>query len=199
MSYAPYTNLQATNDFTTFQFSSPTLSDPTIRQLRFIGQPGGRIYQVEIRNRPADKRDDPSWPDSKDFYRVVLTALLIIEIYSERYHRRVLRFSGDTPLNALVFGTILARYHHLLKQLFLIETETPVTAGAAEKDRFGGFPGTPGSNERSYGFAIKRKPIPFFSVHTIESSWNGTSRMFNNDFTIEMDKTIRIGLTLPTV
>jgi hypothetical protein len=199
MSYAPYYNLQATTDFATFQFSSPTLPEPTIRQIRFIGQQGGQIYQAEFRNRPADKRDDPSWPDSKDFFCVVLTALLIIEAYSERYPRRILRFSGDTTPKALVFGTILTRYHHLLKPLFTIEAETPAPYSAGGNDRFCGLSGSPGANERSYAFVIKRKPVPFFSIHTIESTWNGTSRIFNNDFEIEMDKSIRIGLVMPNI
>jgi hypothetical protein len=186
MSYAPYSNLQATADFATFQFNSPTLSGPGARQLRFVSQQGvsrqgvsqqgGGVYHVEFRNKPADKKDDPSWPESKDFYCVVLTALLIVEIYSERYPRRILRFTGDTTLKALVYGSILTRYHHLLKQVFTIETAAQPAGG---------------------NFFIQRKPVPFFSIHTIESTWNGSSRIFNNDFSIELDKSIRIGLTLP--
>jgi hypothetical protein len=212
MSYAPYTNLQATPDFATFQFSSPTLPEPTIRQLRFNSQQGGRIYHTEFRNRPTDKKDDPSWQDSKDFLCVVLTTLQIIEIYSERYPRRILRFSGDTTPKALVFGTILTRFHHLLNPLFLIETESPghgatrgnertcvLPGGAGGNDRCNASPGGRSGNDRSYAFLIRRKPVPFFSVHTIESTWNGTSRIFDNRFSIELDKSIRIGLTLPTL
>lgn len=192
MSYAPYTNLQATTDFASFQFDSPTLPEPTTRQVRFIGQQNGRIYQADLRNlkngqeqRPAAKQDDASWPDSKDFLSVVVTVIQIIEVYSERYPRRILRFPGDSPLKALVFGTILTRFHHLLCPLFQVETETP---GPMRMD-----------NERSYAFLIKRKPVPFFSVHTIESTWSGMSRIFNTGFSIGIDKSIRVGLTLPTI
>src|SRR5215475_8280016 len=114
MSYAPYTNLQATPDFATFQFNNPTLSDPTIRQVQFNGQQGGRVYYVEFRNRPAGRKDESSWIESRDFHCVVLTTLQILEIYSDRYPRRILRICGNTTPKSQVFGTILTRYSHLL-------------------------------------------------------------------------------------
>ena len=181
MSYAPYSNLQATPDFTTFQFSNPSLSDPTIRQVQFNGQPGGRLYHVEFRSKPADRKDDGSWLESKDFHCVVLTTMQILEIYSDRYPRRILRISGNSTPKAQVFGCILTRYSHLLSSLFLIEKETT------------------SQNRSGSDYLIRRKPIPFFSIHTIESRWSGSSRIFKTDFSIELDKSIRIGLTLPTV
>jgi hypothetical protein len=187
MAYAPYTDLEATPDFATFQFISPTLPESTLRQVRFNGQPsqlsqlsgqqGGRIYNVDFRNKTTDRRDDPSWPESKDFFCTVLTALQIIEIYSERYPGRILRFNGDTMAKALVFGAILGRFHHLLAPLFDVE--------AKERDR-------------SSLFLIKRKPFPCFSISTVESIWNGTSQIFHNRFSIKLDKRVRIGLILPT-
>jgi hypothetical protein len=202
MAYAPYTNLQATPDFATFQFTSPTLPEPTIRQVRFNGHQGGRIYHVEFRSQPADKKDDPSWQESKDFFCLVLTTIQIIEIYSERYPRRVLRFMGDTALKAFVFGTILVRFRHLLAPLFQIETETPGQGSSGGMERPCAFAGSPNGKNGSYGscaFLMKRKPFPYFSIHTVESTWNGISRIFNNRFSIELDKSIRIGLTVPSM
>jgi hypothetical protein len=199
MSYAPYTNLQATPDFATFQFTSPILPEPIIRQIRFNGHQDGRIYHAEFRNKPTDKKDDPAWPETKDFLCVVLTLLQIIEIYSERYPRRILLFSGDTARKDLVFWTILARFRHLLVPLFQIEAETPDPNGSDGKRRSGPFSGSSGGKDRSYAFLIRRTPFPHFSINTIESTWNGTSRIFNNRFSIGLDKRIRIGLTLPTV
>ena len=209
MSYAPYTNLQATPDLATFQFTSPTLSEPIIRQVRFNGHQDGRIYHAEFRNKPTDKNDDPAWPETKDFLCVVLTTIQIIEIYSERYPRRILLFSGNTARKELVFWTILARFRHLLVPLFQIEAETPDPNSSDGKGRsspFSGGPGgkdrhrmPPGGKDRSYAFLIRRTPIPHFSINTIESTWSGTSRIFNNRFSIGLDKRIRIGLTLPTV
>ena len=195
MSYAPYTNLQATPDFATFQFSSPTPPEPIIRQVRFIGQQGGRIYQVEFRNKPAGKKDDPPCRDMDDLFCVELTILQIIEIYSERYPRRILRCDINTMPNALVFTTIMTRYRHLLNPLFVIEQEVMPPSAVVGNER----PGGPGGNERSYAWIIKRKPIPFFSIHTIESTWNGSSRIFKRDFSIELEKSIRVGLTMPTI
>jgi len=212
MSYAPYTDLQATPDFTTFQFTSPTLPEPSIRRLRFNCHQGGSIYHVEFRSKPTDKKEDPAWRNSKDFLCVVLTTIQIIEIYSERYPRRILRFSGDTVPKALVFGTILVRFHHLLAPLFQIETETPGPNGSIgkersclfsgcpdENDRHRASPGSPGGKDRSCAFLMKRNPFPYFSVHTVESTWNGTSRIFNNRYSIGLDKRVQIGLTLPIV
>jgi hypothetical protein len=199
MSYAPYTDLQATPDFATFQFTSPTLPEPSVRQVRFNGHQGGGSYHVEFRSKPTDKKDDPSWPDSKDFLCVVLTTIQIIEIYSERYPRRILWFIGNTAPKALVFGTILVRFRHLLVPLFHFETETPGLNSSDGKERPCPFSGSPGGKDRSYAFFMKRKPFPYFSVHTVESNWNGTSRIFNNRFSINLDKRVQIGLTLPTV
>jgi hypothetical protein len=177
MAYAPYTNLEATPDFATFEFISPTLPEPTMRQVRFNGRSNRNqdrhIYHVEFRNNTTDRKDDPSWPDSKDFFCTVLTVLQIIEIYSERYPGRVLRLSGDTMAKARVFGAILGRFHHLLAPLFNVEAEAPGPA---------------------YSFLIKRKPISFFSVNTVESTWNGSSQIFHNPFSIKLDKRVRMQL-----
>jgi hypothetical protein len=202
MPYAPYTNLEATPDFATFQFISPTLPDATVRQVRFNGQfngqQGGRIYHVDFRNKTTDRRDDPSWPDSKDFFCTVLTVLQIIEIYSERYPGRILLFNGDSMAKALVFGTIAGRFHHLLAPLFDVEAETSGPGRDGGKERC--YPLTGGAEERdrSYLFLVKRKPFPCFSISTVESIWNGTSQIFHNRFSIKLDKRVRIGLTLPT-
>lgn len=199
MAYAPYTNLQATPDFAMFQFASPTLPEPTIRQVRFISHQGGRIYHVELRSQPAHKKDDAHWTDSKEFFCAVLTVLQIIEIYSERYPRRILRFCGDTAIKVLFFGTIFERFHHLLAPFFQIEPEMPVRGEGNGKERPCPFAGGPEGKDRFHAFLVTRKPFPYLSIHTVESTWNGNSRIFNNRFSIELDKSIRIGLTLPTV
>jgi hypothetical protein len=199
MAYAPYTHLEATPDFATFQFISPTLPEPTVRQVRFNGHPGGRIYHVEFRNGESNKIDDPNWSESKDFFCTVLTTLQVIEIYSERYPRRVLRFSGNSTLKAMVFGTILARYYHFLAPLFDIETETPGLASPGEKERSCRFASGFIEGDRSYAFLVKRKLRPGFSINTVESIWHGTSRIFHDRYSVRLDQRIRIGVTLPPI
>jgi hypothetical protein len=56
-----------------------------------------------------------------------------------------------------------------------------------------------GCEPDSISFVLKRKPIPYLTVHSIHSTWKGLSRLFENRFSIELDKTIRVGLTMPTV
>ena len=159
MSYAPYTNLQATPDFATFQFTSPTLPEPIIRQVRFNGHHDGRIYHAEFRNKPTDKKDDPAWPETRDFLCVVLTTIQIIEIYSERYPRRILLFTGDTARKELVFWTILVRFRHLLVPLFQIEAETPDPDSSDGKGRPCPFPGGPGEKDRHHTPLAQRTGI----------------------------------------
>lgn len=199
MAHAPYSNLEATPDFATFQFISPSLPESTVRQVRFNGHQGGRIYHVEFRNGEPNKKDAPNWPDSRDFLCTVLTTLQIIEIYSERYPRRVLRFCGNSTVKALVFGTILARFHHLLIPLFDIETETPGSDSSDKPERPCPFSGGPVEKDRSHAFLIRRKPVPCFSLNTVESTWNGTSRIFHDRFSIKLDRQVRIGVTLPPI
>ncbi|HUB62817.1 MAG TPA: hypothetical protein VL978_19015 [Puia sp.] len=199
MAYAPYTRLEATPDFATFQFSSPTLPEPIVRQARFNGHQGGRIYYVDFRNSEPGKKDDLDWQESKDFFCTVLTVLQIIEIYSERYPRRVLWLTGNSILKALVFGTILARFHHLLIPLFDIGAETPGPDSSDKNERSWPYSGGSAEKEHCPAFRISRKPVPCFSLNTIESTWNGTSRIFRDRFSVKLDKRIRIGVTLPPI
>ncbi|HET6255889.1 MAG TPA: hypothetical protein VFE32_17565 [Puia sp.] len=195
MAYAPYTNLKATPDFAFFQFTSPTQPDPTIRQVRFNQQQNGRVYLVDFQSYPAGKKEDRSWPETEDFLCVLLTIVQIIEIYSERYPRRLLLFNVKTPLHTLVFGSIVLRYAYLLFPVFMFEPEKPETAD--EKARHCPLCPRPDKTERIDSFVLRRLPFPYFSTHTVESTWKGTSQIFNTRFSIELDKTTRVSAILP--
>ncbi len=184
MSFTPNTNLQATPDFSKFQFRTETTNGFVDRLVRFSGQKGGQIYQVEFRNREPGIKDELSWLHSDKFLDAVVTLVLIVEIYSERYPRRVLRFNPDNDVKAQLFGNMSGRFNYLLKPLFTIKWENQNIARNGE-------------DSHCRPFLIRRKPMPYFSIHTIESNWRGTSRIFKNDFKIELDKSIRVRLTLP--
>lgn len=184
MSHTPYTNLQATLDFSNFQFSTETTNGFVDRLVRFRGQKGGQICQVDFQNREAGIEDDPSWPQSDEFLDAVVTLVLIVEIYSERYPMRVLRFSPDSHIKAHLFGNMCGRFKYLLETLFTIKWENHDIARSCE-------------NRCCRPFLLRRKPTPYFSVHSVETNWRGTSRIFNNRFKIELEKSIRIDLTVP--
>lgn len=184
MSFTPITDLEATPDFSNFQFRTETTNGLSFRRVRFCGQKDGQIYQVEFKNCETEIKEDLSWPLNDGFLDVALTLILIIEIYSDRYPKRVLKFSPDNQVKAFLFSKITGRFKYLLEKLFIIEKEA-------------------NSNETVFQgqiycrFLLKRKPIPFISLHTIESNWRGQSRIFQNDFKIELEKSVRIGLTNP--
>lgn len=185
MQYTPYTNLQATPDFANFHFTSSTLPEPTERQVRFISQPGGRIYLVDLRNKPAERKDGPNWPETRDFLVVTCTLIQIIEIYTERYPTRVLRFRADNRIKRLIFSNIALRFGDLLSRLFLLDKDQPDSLQS--------------ENDPVPVFHIQRKVIPFVAVNTVRSTWNGTSRIFDKPFMVEIDRSIRVGMTLPVI
>jgi hypothetical protein len=186
MNCKPYTSLQATPDFANFEFSSPTLSEPIVRQVKFLSQQGGQSYLVEFRNKPTGKKDDPGWPETKDFLQVIATTIEIIEIYSERYPRRILRFCADSRQKRLVFGTILKGFKELLSPLFLVEAQNPAIFAVED-------------SARPASFQLSRKAMPYLTVNTVQSTWHGMSRIFDQQFSVAMDKTIRIGMTMPLI
>ena len=86
----------------------------------------------------------------------------------------------------LVFGTILKGFKELLSPLFLIESQN--SANFAVED-----------SARPATFQLSRKAIPYLTVNTVQSTWHGMSRIFDQQFSVAMDKTIRVGVTLPTI
>ena len=189
MTCAPYTNLQATPDFSTFQFISPTPTEPVTRQVRFIGQKDGLIYHLDLRDRPDGKKDGPSRiMDIGDMDNVLATLVQIIEIYTERYPRRTIRLKGDTQEKAHLYRMALDHHLDILCPLFIINLEEHVADDAEDADD---------RNIDNIAFVLKRKPIPFLSIHAIQTTWSGHSRLFGRKVTIEVDKAVRVGVALP--
>jgi hypothetical protein len=187
MTCAPYTNLQATPDFSTFQFASPSPTEAVVRQVRFTGQKDGELYHLDLRDRPDGKKATSlRILDIGDMDNVLATLIQIIEIYTERYPRRVIRLKANTWQKVFLYQEALDRHLNKLCPLFSIDMEG------------GNSPGGPGKDAGGISFVLKRKPIPFLTIHSIHSTWKGLSRLFENRFSIELDRTIRVGLTMPT-
>lgn len=179
-------HIQALRDFSAFQFISAGIAGPVIRQVRFNGQRDAGIYNLDLRDLPVTKKDDPGRvTDQGDMKTVLATLIQIIEIYTERYPRRSVRLKGDTQEKAHLYRLALERHLDILCPLFIINLEEHISASNGDR------------SIDNIGFLLKRKPIPFLSLHTIQTTWSGHSRLFGSKVTIEVDKTVRLGVALP--
>lgn len=186
MVHTPYTHLQALRDFSAFQFTSAGLAGPVTRQVRFNGQKDAGIYNLDLRDLPVTKKDDPGRvTDQGDMNAVLATLVQIIEIYTERYPRRSIRLKGDTQEKAHLYRTALDHHLDILCPLFIINLEEHISDPDGDR------------NIDNIAFVLKRKPIPFLSIHAIQTTWGGHSRLFGRKVTIEMDKAVRLGVALP--
>lgn len=182
----PYMHLQAFRDFSAFQFTSRGMHDPVTRQVRFNGQGRAGIYNLDLQDLPVTKKDDPGRiTDLGDMETVLATLIQIVEIYTERYPQRTVQLRGDTPQKDHLYWLALQRYKDILRPLFFIDVK--VNTSTDEDDL----------SIADIAYLLKRKPIPFFSLHTVQTTWSGHSRLFGRKVTIEMDKEVRVGIALP--
>ncbi len=188
MANAPYMHLQALRDFSAFEFISPGMAGSVTRQVRFNGQKDAGVYSLDLRDLPVTKKDNPGRViDQGDMNAVLATLVQIIEIYTERYPRRTIRLKGDTQEKAQLYRMALDHHLDILCPLFMINLEEHVSASGRDR------------NIDNIAILLKRKPIPFLSVHAIQTTWSGHSRMFDRNVTIELDKGVRLGVALPVM
>jgi hypothetical protein len=186
MVHTPYVHLQALRDFSAFQFTSAGLAGPVTRQVRFTGQKDAGIYNLDLRDLPVTQKDDPGRvTDQGDMNTVLATLVQIIEIYTERYPRRSIRLKGDTEEKAHLYRMTLDHHLDILCPLFIINLEEQVSVSGDDQ------------KIDNIAFVLKRKPIPFLSIHAIQTTWSGHSRLFGRKVTIEMDKSVRLGVAYP--
>jgi hypothetical protein len=186
MVYVPYMHLQALRDFSAFQFTSAGPAGPVTRQVRFNGQRDNGIYNLDLRDLPVTKKDGPGpVSDQGDMNTVLATLVQVIELYTERYPRRTVRLKGDTQEKAHLYRMALEHHLDILCPLFMIEMEEHISA-----------PGGIRSID-NIAFRLKRKPIPFLTFQTIQTTWSGHSRLFGSKVAIEVEKAVRVGIALP--
>jgi hypothetical protein len=158
------------------------------RQVRFNGQRDAGIYNLDLRDLPVTKKDDPGRVANQgDMNTVLATLVQIIEIYTERYPRRTIRLKGDTQEKAHLYRVALDRHLDILCPLFIISLEEHVSASGGDQ------------SIDNIAILLKRKPIPFLSLHAIHTTWSGHSRLFGRKVTIEVDKAVRLGVALPVL
>jgi hypothetical protein len=181
-------HLQALRDFSAFQFTSTGKAGPVTRQVRFNGQKDAGVYTLDLRDLPVTKKDDPGRiTDQGDMKTVLATLIQIIEIYTERYPRRSIRLKGDTQEKAFLYRAALDHHLDILCPMFIISLEEQVSASGGDR------------SIDNIAFVLKRKPIPFLSVHATQTTWSSHSRLFGRKVTIEMDRGIRLGVALPVM
>ena len=188
MLHAPYMHLQALRDFSAFQFTSTGKAGSVTRQVRFNGQKDAGVYTLDLRDLPVTKKDDPGRiTDQGDMKTVLATLIQIIEIYTERYPRRSIRLKGDTQEKSFLYRAALDHYLDILCPMFIISLEEQVSASGGDR------------SIDNIAFVLKRKPIPFLSVHDTQTTWSSHSRLFGRKVTIEMDRGVRLGVALPVM
>ncbi len=186
-------HLQATPDFSAFQFTSEGLSGNITRQVRLIGQKDGKIYTLDLRDLPAGKNAVPKnvlperVADIGDTNNVLATLVQIIEIYTERYPRRAIRLMGNTEEKAQLYRAAVERHLDILHPLFLISLEEHSHAPLTDQ------------SINNIALLLKRKPVPYFTIHTIHTTWSGHSRLFKRKVMIDLNKGVRVGIALPEV
>lgn len=186
MIHEPYSNLQAMPDFSAFLFNSIGLSGTITRQVRFTGQKDGKIYNLDLRDFPVEKNAGPAEiADNGDMDTILSTLIQIIEVYTERYPRRTIRLVGNTGQKTQLYRSALERHLDIIYPLFVVSLEENVCSSPSDR------------NINSIAFLLKRKPIPYFTIHTIHTTWSGQSRMFKRKVKIELVKGVRIGVALP--
>jgi hypothetical protein len=182
----PSKYLQAIRDFSVFQFTSIYSQNPVTRQVRFICQPGGHIYSLDVRNFRYQKDAIPISKQTKeDFNGELATLIQIIEIYSDRYPDRAIRLGGENHENFQLYQAAIEKYLDKINSLFLFEIEER-----------GVFSETSG-NKITVSLLLKRKPIPYLNLSTIRTLWNSQSRLFGKNVTVEFSKAITLRGCVP--
>jgi hypothetical protein len=177
---------QALRDFSVFQFTSTYSQNPVTKQVRFICQPGGHIYSLDVRNFCYQKGTVPISRQTKEDINTELATLIqIIEIYSDRYPDRAIRLGGENHENFQLCQAAIERYLDKISHLFRLEIE--------ERDVFSETNG----NTIIISLLLKRKPIPYIKISTIRTLWNSQSRMFGKNITVEFSKAITLRSCMP--
>jgi len=120
----PTNHLQALRDFSLFQFITTHSQNPVARQVRFICQPGGHIYNLDVRYFLYQRDSNPAnRQDKESINKELATLVQIIEIYAERYPDRTIRLGGEEQENFQLYQAALEKYLDKICSLFLIDFE----------------------------------------------------------------------------
>ena len=130
----------------------------------------------------------------------VLTALImIIELYLERYPTRIIRLKGNTKEKARLYRIALDKYVDILRPDFDIRLEEDNRGpdNSVSDNRVSNDHSVPPRGRNcldNIGFLIKRRPGLTLTVHTIQTTRNCHSSLFNRMVSIETHRRLELGL-----
>jgi hypothetical protein len=181
---SPFSNLHASRDFTTFQFSDGKSAESPIWQIRFIRQQDNPTYEARLSlQKTTNSVASTSEPDPTD--AIMATLLLIIDIYTERYPTRSIRLPAGSDKRGRQCRRTVSKHLEKLAPYFMIDLD-------AETKRINFDVGT-----YEYDIILTRKLIPFTNLTMISTVWNSRSRVFDTLVTVIMDKSVRMQMATP--
>lgn len=184
----PCIELRAHPDFSAFQFTSRGPAGSIIRQVRFTGQKGGNIYNLDINDLHPKDPSARTITDNGDMNHVMTTLLQIIEVYTERYPDRVIRLEGNTKEKVRLYRTALDKHVDIIYPHFEIGLELG--------NRF--FP--PHSQNPDcvddISFILKRRPGLCVSIHSIQTTRNSRSLLFGQTVSVQIHRNVEVGVKM---
>lgn len=172
------TQLKALTDFSSFQFTSRGIAGSSTREVRFISQDEPGIYNLDFIDLSASGEPLTMIADNGDISKVLSMIILIVELYTERYPNRTIRFKGETREKAHLFRVALDMHIEKLLMLFdiALEKQRPL------------FPLHIHSRESidNIAFLLKRRPGPSFSIQALQATMNSRSLIFGNSVSVEL-------------
>jgi hypothetical protein len=185
-SQKPSLELKAHPDFSAFQFTSRGIAGSTIRQVRFISQKEGNVYNLDISDLHPKDQSAQTITDNGDMNNVLTTLILIIELYTERYPTRVIRLKGNTKEKARLYRIALDMHVDILYPHFDIGLEL--------EDRFFPLRGSARECIDNIAFILKRRPGLCVSVHSIQTTRSSRSLLFGKTVSVETRRNVEVGV-----
>jgi len=97
MRHEPYTNLKASEDFQVFEFESVGLHGAIRKRIIFLPTKKSGVYSLVFGDIGENSAFDIyATSDNGDHNKVLATVAKAVEIYTSRYPKRWIHFSGST-------------------------------------------------------------------------------------------------------
>ncbi|HEY4289968.1 MAG TPA: hypothetical protein VGN00_22865 [Puia sp.] len=177
------TELKATPDYSHFLFTSRGIAGSTTREVRFI-QKETDIFNLEIGDFNPDGQSYAGITDNGDIKNVLTTLVMIIELYLEQYPTRVIRLKGNTREKSRLYRLALDMHVDVLNQHFDISMEDDKRDCSPHSRK----------DFDNIGWLIKRRPCVRFTLHSIQTTRNSRSLLFGKTVSVEIQRSIEIGL-----
>jgi len=186
MSQSSCVNLQATRDFTTFQFQIGQGFDSVTWHVRFIRQKDTNMYEVILKRAGSSAINDLNHrvldQPGRDEAEILL---LILDVYAERYPNRVIYLKADTTAKAFFYRSLVEDNIVGLTKLFRIDFNPEMSSDENSQ------------GIQYIGFLLSRKLVPYVNIASVETIWNGRSRLFNCKVAVVMEKAVRLTVAMP--